>query len=266
MVVNKLKTAFILFVSILFLTIIPNHVSAEKERIYDNANLLNNEEKKLLESQAKKLSDKRETDFMIVTITKDTAEDIEAYIQELYDNEQLGYNEPHGNVAILGIDIDRRDVVIHGHKKAKERLAADRIDKVRNEITPDLSDENYFEAFEQYLTLSSDYIRFKPGANPNNVLYTIWGQLLAAVLFASSIVGMMLRHTKPRTTTTAATYRDESRTKINRKRDRYLRKSVTRRLKPKDDSNRTRSSGSRSSPRVGRTRGGHSHSRSRGKF
>lgn len=267
MVVNKSRPHLFTLLLLTLFILLPTHAFADKERIYDEANLLTDEEKQKLESQAKKYSDKRETDFMIVTITEDTAEDIEVYLQDLYDEKELGYNKAHRDVALLGIDINRRYVAIHGYGKAEERLDASRGDLIQDEITPDLTAGHYFAAFEQYLSLSSDYIRFKEGANPKNILYKTWGQLLAGILFASSIVFMMLRHTNPKVTTTAATYRDDSRTKINRKRDRYLRKSLTRRLKPQNNTNRTsRSTSSRSTRRTGRTRGGRSHSRSRGRF
>lgn len=265
--VTMIRTQLFLFlVFVLFLTL-PVDAFAATEVIYDEANLLTKEEKASLQSLAEKQSKKRKTDFIIVTIKEDTATDIEAYMQNLYDEKELGYNEAYGDAVILGIDIDRRIVAMHGYGEAEERLDADRQDLILDEIADDLSDGAYLSAFEQYISLSSDYIRYKAGANPRNVLYKIWGQLLAAVLFAGAIVGMMVRHTNPKVTTTAATYRDESRTKINRKRDRYLRKSVNRRLKPQSNQNRTsRGRSSSSSPRTGRTSGGHSHSRSRRKF
>lgn len=256
-----------MFILLFLCLLIPTGTLAAKERIYDEAKLLSDQEKESLEAIAKKHSDKRETDFMIVTITKDIAKDIETYLQDLYDGEELGYDQAYGNVALLGIDIDRRDIIIAGFEKAETQLDGDRIDLIREEITPDLSDSRYADAFEQYIVLSSDYIRYKEGANPNNLLYKTSIQFLAALLFAGSVIGWMVRHTNPRVTTTAATYRDESRTKMNHKRDRYIRKSTTRRLKPQtNNSSSSRRTSTRSSSRIGRTRGGRTHSRSRGKF
>lgn len=264
---NDFRTLLLISLSLVLFILLPNDAQAAKERIYDEAGILTDEEKQSLESVAKTYSEKRKNNFLIVTITEDIAADVETYIQDLYDKEKLGYDEAHRDAAILGIDLDRRDVVMHGYGIAEVRLDANRQDLILDEIISDLSDGHYASAFEQYITLSSDYIRYKEGANPRNVLYKTWGQLLAAILFASGIVGMMLRHTNPKVTTTAATYRDEARTKINRKRDRYLRKSVSRRMKPQNNTKRsTRRSGGRANRTTGRTRGGHSHSRSRRKF
>lgn len=264
-----IRRTFIIFIFafISFLVFLPPNALAETNRIYDDANLLADDEVQTLESKADHYSHKRKTDFLIVTITEAVAEDIETYLKELVDDQNLGYDDEDKSAVILGVDIDRRDVVIHGFGKAEERLDASRLDLILDEITPELSEANYFGAFTEYIDLSSDYIRYKPGANPRNILYKTWGQLLAAVLFASFVVGLMLKHTNPKVTTTAATYRDESRTKINRKRDRYLRKSVSRRAKPKKTMRSSNRQG-RSRTRIGggRTPGGRTFSRSRRKF
>lgn len=252
---------------ILFLVLQPHHTFADKSRIYDEAHLLKDEEINFLERKAKKLSDKRETDFMIVTITEDLAEDIEQYVQDLYDKKSLGDEGENGSVAILGVDIDRRDVVLLGFQEAKERLDAERLDKIRQKITPKLTEEDYLSAFDRFLKISSDYMRFKPGINPDNLFYKTWVQLLLAMMLASGIVGIMLSHRKAKITITEETYLDSARTKINRKRDRFIRKSVTRRLKPQNNSNQSnRQRTSSFSSRTSRTSGGRSSSRSRGKF
>lgn len=265
MSVRKINS-FMLMVALFIFTFLLPTVSAAEQRIYDEANLLTNSEHEALEVEAEKYSKKRKTDFLIVTITEETADDIETYMKNLYANEQLGYNEPHGNVAMLGLDIDRRDLVILGFQKAKERLNAERSNIIRDDITADLSAGNYVTAFEDYLSSASHYMRFKPGVDPNNVFYQTWTQLIIAVVIALAVVGLMLTRMKSGITTNAGTYRDDSRTRINRQQDRYLRKTVTRVRKPKNNNNNRGGPSSGSTRSVGRTSGGHSFSRSRGKF
>lgn len=265
MSMRKINSLVLMMVVFIFAFLLPT-VSAAEQRIYDEANLLTNSEREALEAQAEKYSKKRKTDFLIVTITEETADDIEIYMNNLYDKEQLGYNELHGNVAMLGIDIDRRYVVILGFQKAKGRLNAERSNVIREDITADLSAGNYVTAFEDYLSLASNYMRYKPGVDPDNVFYQTWTQLIIAVVIALAVLGMMLRRMKSGITTTAGTYRDHSRTRINRQRDRYLRKTVTRVRKPRNNNNNRGGPGAGATRSVGRTSGGHSYSRSRGKF
>lgn len=241
---------------------LPQDITAAKQRIFDYANLLSDDEINSLEQQAKKHSEKRNTDFIVITITEETASDVEQFMEDFYDNEKPGFDKPKGNAAILGIDIDRRDVVLHGYGLAEKRLDGHRLELIRSNIRDDLSEGNYYDAFEQFIALGSDYIRFKEGVNPDNIFYNTLGQLGIAIVLSGLIVGFMVYQVNPKSTTTPSTYRDDTRSRVINQYDRYIRKTVTRRRRQKDNTK----GGGGSGPPVGRTSGGSSYSRSRGKF
>lgn len=255
---------YFLFIGLIFLFFtLPIAVEAEsKQRIFDHADLLTDAEVKDLENYAKKQSEKRQTDFIIITVPEEMTPDIEQFMMDFYDTEKLGFDKPKGNTAILGIDIDRRDIALHGYGLAKHRLDADRLDTIRMKITNDLSAGNFYDAFERYIALSSDYIRYKEGVNPNNIFYRTLGQLIIAIAISGVIIGLMVYRVNPKVTTTPSTYRDDSRSRVIRKHDRYIRKTVTR----KKVQTKPPSGGGTSGPSIGRTMGGSSFSRSRGKF
>lgn len=236
--------------------------SESKQRIYDDANLLSEAEVTKLEELAQEYSDKQETDFIILSIEDADGKDIEKYMGDFYDEHGFGYNQQHGNTAILALDMKERDVMLMGFGKAEEYLDAERLDLVRNKITPDLSSKNYYDAFVSFIETSSRYMEFRPGVNPENPLFKWWIQLGAAVIVAGLIVGSMVYNSGDKVTTNSRTYFDDNNTRMNSKRDIFINKTVSKRRKP---SNNNKGGGGRGGG-GGFTGGGRSFSSSRGKF
>lgn len=251
--------------ALLFLSFLADESYAEsnQQRIYDHAELLTEEQIKELETIAGTYSEKREVDFIIVTV-EDPGKDMQKYVDEFYDEEGFGFDKKHGNTAMLGIGMKERDVVLSGFKEMEESLDPNRLSHIREKITPALSDGNYFDAFESFILLSSKYMMYRPGVDPTNPLFNTWVQLGIALAVAALIVWAMARNVEPKMTATSATYQDMNRSRVVRKRDRYIRKTVTRRRKPKQSSGGNRGGGGSGS--IGRTSAGHARSTSRGKF
>lgn len=229
--------------------------------IFDYANLLTNEERAALQSLASELGAERETAFLIITLNGTGRPNIEDYVNEFYDRGAPGYDRPHGNTAILTIDLLEKDVDLGGFKKAEVYLDDQRLDLIRERITPALTEGRYFEAFSDFIATAHDYMRYKPGVNPENILFQWWFQIAISIGLAAIIVFMMAYRSGGRVTINARTYLDSQRSRVIDRSDRYVRKSVTRQRKP--SSNRSSSGGGGGG---GMTRGGHSRSGSRGKF
>lgn len=233
-----------------------------KQRIYDDANLLSEAEVTKLEELAQEYSDKQETDFIIVT-TDDVPEgEIEDYMLGFYHNEQLGYDQPRGNVAMLMVGMLDDDVMLIGFEKAYQYLDNKRVDQVLDKITPSLSNKDYYNTFEGFIETSSEYMEFRPGVNPENPLFKWWVQLGASLVVAGLVVGTMVYNSGGKVTTNSRTYFDDNNSRINSKRDIYVNKTVSKRRKP---SNNNKSGGGRGGG-GGVTRGGRSFSSGRRKF
>src|SRR5690554_5951551 len=101
---------------VLFLLISPSLILANsKQYVYDNATLLNQSEIDKLEMLAEKFSEEHETDFIIVSY--DEEYDVMRYTQDFYDENELGYDKPHGNTAMLTIDMNNREIYLAGFYK-----------------------------------------------------------------------------------------------------------------------------------------------------
>lgn len=269
MVKNKINLAIILlFVTIFLFSPILTKVSiadsTSKQRIYDFANLLTSEEVEKLENLSQKYSSRRKTDIIILTTNDTEGKDVVRYMQDFYDEKALGYNEPHGNTAILTIDMEHREVYLAGFYLAEEYLDNNRLDLIREKITPDLTKGNYYKAFKDFIKTSHKYMGIRPEINPDNILFNLRFQIIVSLTLAGIIVGTMAYNIGGKITVGDSTYRDLSTSKVLGRRDNYIRKSVTRRRKP--SSNGKSGGGSIGGGGGGVSRGGHSHSGSRGSF
>lgn len=232
-----------------------------KNLIYDEANLLNEQEKSELNALANEYGAERQTDFVILTTNNTENQDVQLLTEDFYDEHALGYDKAHGNAVILTLDMYNRDVYLAGFSKAEDDLDSGRLDKIRNKITPDLTEGNYRLAFEKYINLSYKYMGYMPGVNPDNILFNIWFQLIASVAIGGVVVGIMTYRSGGRVTVNRATYEDSSTSSVIDRQDRYIRTTVTKRKIEKNNNNGGGGGGG-----GGTSRGGHSHSGSRGSF
>ena len=268
MVKNKIYLRWTLSLVIFFIMALnmPVAASNSKQRIYDFADLLTKDEIEELEEVSSKYSAKRETDFIILTIADPKGKDIVEYMEDFYEEEGLGYDKSHGNAAILTIDMKNRDVYLAGFYKGEKYLDDYRLDIIRDKIESDLSRGNYYNAFYTFMKTSYKYMGIRPGISPNNILFNLWFQIIASLGMAGIVVGIMAYNSGGRNTVNAGTYQDPTNSRIIDRKDNYLRTSVTKRRKPSDN-NSNRGGGSIGGGGGGGvSRGGHSHSGSRGKF
>ncbi|RJE83981.1 hypothetical protein D3P07_24095 [Paenibacillus sp. 1011MAR3C5] len=236
------------------------YAAEPKRMIYDEAKLLDADDRQLLENAAARYAQKRETDFIVYTTNNEQNVDVVKLTQDFYDKQQFGYDKPHGNAVILTMDMKNREIYLAGFYKAKTLLDDGRLDKIRNKITPKLTEGNYFSAFSDYQDTAYRYMGFKPGVNPDNIVFNGWFQLAVAFFIAFFIVWGMKAGAGGRVTINAGTYANAGTSGIIGKHDNYLRTTVTKKRIPKP----TNTSGGGGG--GGRTSGGHSHSGSRGSF
>ena len=233
----------------------------QKHYIYDDAQLLTEEETAQLETLSNEQSQERNTAFVIITLNGTEGKTITQYMEDFYDEQALGYDQPHGNTALLIMDMQERDVYLAGFKKAEQYLDSGRLEMIRNKITPALSEGEYYQAFSSFINTAHDYMGFKPGVNPENILFKWWFQLALSIVLAGVIVALMAYHSGGRVTVSSENYIDRKHSAVIKKNDQFVRKTLTRIKKPSNPSGGGGGGGG-----GGRTGGGHSYSGSGGKF
>ncbi|MBW8349761.1 TPM domain-containing protein [Bacillus sp. IITD106] len=252
-----------LFIFAFLLILLPFSINAHavEQKIYDYAGLLTDDQVQKLEAMANEYGAKRNTDFIILTTNGTEGKGAKKYMQDFYDDKAPGYDKPHGNAAILTIDMEKRDVYLAGFYKAEKYLDDERLTQIREKITPDLSSGNYEQAFEDFIKTSYKYMGFRPGVNPDSLFFNIWFQIICSLGLAGIIVGIMAYNSGGRVTINSSTYEDSNNSRVLDRRDIYIRTTTTKRRKPSNNS-----SGGGSRGGGGFTSGGHSHSGSGGKF
>ncbi|WP_306345154.1 TPM domain-containing protein [Lederbergia ruris] len=257
-----LITLFTLFsLSILLFTSPVMAASPTKQRIYDDAELLTEQETEQLEVLAEEYSVKRETDFIILTTNDTEGKYVVKYMQDFYDEKGPGYDKKHGNTAILTVDMQHREIYLAGFYKAEKLLNDDRLDLIRDKITPAMKNEDYFTAFQTFILTADEYMGIRFGLSPDNLLFQLWFQAAVSIGLGVLIVGGMAYNSGGRVTINNKTYEDSSTSRVVNRRDQYIRTTTTKRRKPQSNSGGGSSGGG-----GGRTSGGHSHSGSRGSF
>ncbi|MBE0340267.1 TPM domain-containing protein [Paenibacillus sp. 28ISP30-2] len=230
-----------------------------KSLIYDEAGLLNQTEYDELNTMANQYGAERETDIIIFTSSNPDNMDVMKMTQDFYDDHGPGYDRSHGNAVILTMDMRNREIYLAGFYKAERYLDDDRLDKIRDEISPYLTSGNYELAFQKYIFSAHRYLGIRPGVNPDSIFYSIAFQLVVSLVLAGIIVGKMVSNSGGRVTVNRQTYEDAGNSGILEHRDQYLHTTTTKRKIEKSSSSSGSSGG-------GTTSGSHSHSGSRGSF
>lgn len=234
-----------------------------KKLIYDEAGLLTDEEIAELNALANKLGAEQETDMIVWTTSNPEGGDVKKLTQDFYDDKGPGYDKQHGNAVILTVDMKNREIYLAGFYKAKTYLDDGRLDKIRDRITPSLTDGMYSRAFKMYIETAHRYMKFEPGVNPDNIFFNVGFQLVVSAAIGALIVGAMLRNSGGRVTVGSQTYEDSNSSGLLEHYDHHVNTTVTKRKIEKPSSG---GGGGGGFGGGGTTGGGHSHSGSRGSF
>ncbi|MGN8645419.1 TPM domain-containing protein [Gracilibacillus sp. HCP3S3_G5_1] len=254
---KKVLSSFYLL--LLFSLLLFTPVMAEEQYIYDNANIFSDAEKAELEQLAAEYRGENETDFLILTADDLENKNATEYADDFYDEVAPGYDQAQGATVILTIDMENREVDLGGYGDVQEYLSDERLTQIREYITPALSEGNYVKAAQQFFDKVEQYLGVNPYINPDSIFLKTWFQLVVAVLIGAVVVGSMIFNMGGRVTVNHQTYMDPQNSRVVKKRDTYIRKSVR---KTKIQKNNSRSGGGSG----GMTSGGHSRTGSRGGF
>jgi uncharacterized protein len=265
------------------------------QHVYDDAELLSASEVSDLEDLCASYGDEAGIEIMILTHNDSDAPYAEDYIEDFEDE------LPVGDRVYLLVDMYNRVVFMEGYGEAETYIHPKRIDAIIEEITPDLQDGNYYDAFVTYIERSAAYMKddselnydhdYTAGtpqsSNPNapnydetwpsdnysrnnqaaDILSNIFVQLFVAVVIGIVAVAIMAYNSGGKMTVGGNSYIDQSHSGLIGRRDDYIRTTVTRVRKPQNNNTGHGSGGFNAGGfRGGVSGGGRSHSSGGGKF
>lgn len=227
--------AVLFLVSLLFVTGFT--YQTEKQRIYDDAGLLTEEEKEALEDIYREYSLEDKMDYILLTSDSSEVEDSREYAKNFYQEQGFGYNKANGDGNLLFIDMANRRVEMIDRGKCVDFVRDEEVETILDEVTPYLSDEDYAGAAESYVEethMAFVTDRASSGGEKNKMRYLIYGFL--ALVTAGVVTGALVMGNKSQMTSDCYTYGKEIKVNPRTRQDRYIRTVTTSTPKPKNDS------------------------------
>lgn len=249
-IIKSIVMIVVLFVSF---SIFSPSAYALEQKIFDEAGLLTENERRELEELATTIGDKWNIDIIIVTTNDAGGMSAQRYMEIFYEDKIVEQGLKKWNASVLAVDMGRRDYSIGNFYKAKFHIEGERVDGVLDGIWPYMRDGDYLKAFEKYILLTDYYM----GKGPVNPIFHWWVQLIIAAVVGAVAVLVMAYNSGGRVTVSDRTYMNTSTSRVLSRKDKYIRTTITKTHRPKSSGG---GGGFGGGGGGGRTSGGHSYS------
>ncbi len=226
----------------------PLSVMANKELLIDTADILTASEEDTLREKLTEISGKFSVDIAVVTVNGTDGKSATSYINSYFDNSDLGYGSSRDAVLFL-IDMDAREfrILSNGDIGAAAVSESD-IDSITDMVTSDLSNGNYFSAFNSFADECEYQINGQINGFPfqtgRNLIICVVIGLVAAFIVTGNMKGKLKTVKKK---DEAASYLKQGSLSVTESKDVFLYSRVTQTRREKEES----SSSSGSSRNVG---------------
>ena len=222
--------------------------AADGQLIVDSADLLSQSQEAALGATAAQISEKHNISVVIVTVPSTDGKTAKLYADDYYDYH--GY-KPDGVLLLITLDngAGKREAAITTTGKCEKTLTDSEVDKIFDDIMPDISSLNWNKAFELFLTDTDYYI------SPHVAWY--WIPLSLLIGFIIALIIMFAVKSKLKSVKMQAGAKDYVRPGsmvVTASRDTFLYHTITRTAKPKNNSSSGGSFGSSGTHHGGSSR------------
>ena len=220
--------------------------AAGKKSVIDDAGLIKASDEKELDKKIKNIQ-KDKFDVVILTVKSLDGKSAQDYADDYYDNNDYGLDNEKSGVLFLVSKGDRKYHI--STKGAGIKAFTDYgIGRIKEEIKPYLSDGDYFNACDEFLNITKDFVKaYKEGTpydtdNPYNeeidyVILEVIALVIAFVIALISVGIMRLRMNTAKPKGTAMEYIKKGSFKLTSEKDIFMYSTVTKTAKPKDNDN-----------------------------
>lgn len=220
--------------------------AAGKKSVIDDAGLIKASDEKELDKKIKNIQ-KDKFDVVILTVKSLDGKSAQDYADDYYDNNDYGLDNEKSGVLFLVSKGDRKYHI--STKGAGIKAFTDYgIGRIKEEIKPYLSDGDYFNACDEFLNITKDFVKaYKDGTpydtdNPYNeeidyVILEVIALVIAFVIALISVGIMRLRMNTAKPKGTAMEYIKKGSFKLTSEKDIFMYSTVTKTVKPKDNDN-----------------------------
>ena len=220
--------------------------AAGKKSVIDDAGLIKASDEKELDKKIKNIQ-KDKFDVVILTVKSLDGKSAQDYADDYYDNNDYGLDNEKSGVLFLVSKGDRKYHI--STKGVGIKAFTDYgIGRIKEEIKPYLSDGDYFDACDEFLNITKDFVKaYKDGTpydtdNPYNeeidyVILEVIALVIAFVIALISVGIMRLRMNTAKPKGTAMEYIKKGSFKLTSEKDIFMYSTVTKTAKPKDNDN-----------------------------
>lgn len=127
--------------------------------VVDNANLLTDSQESTLTAKLDKIREQTQCDVLVVTIQSIGTDysDAKDYADSFFNDNGYGFGDDRSGILLL-LSMDNRDWAISTSGSCKTAFTQAGQEHIIEEIKPELSSENYAEAFTKYADFCNDFI------------------------------------------------------------------------------------------------------------
>lgn len=158
---------FIALCSFVFISYAAGQNNDTLPRVVDKANLLTSLEEEKLSEMIKDINEKHSFDIVILTVNSIGNKTAEQFADDYYDYNNYGYGENFDGLLFM-LNMEERDYYTSTTGRGIEVFTDYSIDFIHGEVINYLSSGEYFQAFEQYLSITGELLHQE---QTNDIIY-----------------------------------------------------------------------------------------------
>ena len=237
--------------------VVTAYADFENPSIVDEAGYLMQSELVSLSKELDKVREKYDFEVAVYTESDMTSSTAEASADDIYDYQGYGAGEDDDGI-MLYICSDTREYHFTTHGKGLRYFNANGLAYLESKVVPHLSENDYYEAFEEYIETTDELLQMAKEGKPYNEKQYSMKYLLGVItvcLIAPLLIAFLMMRKKLKKMKTAvendyaANYIKPGSMRIDTSRDLFLYSRITKTERPKSSSGTHTSS-------SGRTHGG----------
>lgn len=164
-IIKMCSTAVVLVLSLMWLAV---PVQAAGEQVFDQADLLSEQEEAELEQRAGELKDAYQMNIVLVTTDDAAGKSARKYADDFYMDNGFYNNDEKGGALFL-IDMDNREVYVSVSGDLMTYLTDNKQERVINAGYDSVADGDYADSFRKMLDQTEEYL--VSGIDSNQYLY-----------------------------------------------------------------------------------------------
>ena len=160
--------------------------AAEEQFLYDDADLLTEEQEAALAQKLEEVSHTYNTQLVVATLSSLDSGDVDSFVEYLYDSMDFGYGETKEGVLLL-VCMNPRQYRILSNGHAGVAIGPDQVDTLCDFMDLYLPDGHYVSAFNSFADQCGEMLAYYQAGSPFQV-----GKSLAISLVIGIIAGLIV--------------------------------------------------------------------------